>query len=462
MLQFFNDLSKKKEIFTPIKKRGVGLYTCGPTVYNYVHIGNLRTFLLNDILRRTLEYNGYSVKNIINITDVGHLTSDADTGEDKMDKMSKAEGRAPEEIAQFFTDAFLADIKDLNIIHPNVLCKATEHIPQQIKLIKKLEKNGFTYQTSEAVYFDTAKFPEYGKMAGFSEKKTQEAQARVEEDPEKKHLADFTLWFKRVGRHAHHIMHWDSPWGDGWPGWHIECSAMSMYYLGKTFDIHGGGIDLLPVHHINEIAQSEAATGQKFVNYWVHGEFILMDSKKMARSEGGFIMLQNLIEKGFNPLAFRYLCLNTHYRTQLNFSFQALEAAQNALNKLYQAINDFPKPRGRAPEFEERFLTAINDDLNMPSALAVVWDLLKTKNIKPSAKLNTLFKFDKVLGLKFEETYNNSQDTPEEIKLLAQDREEARQEKNWKRADEIRKKIQEAGYLVEDTPTGPDIKKIIL
>ena len=257
-------------------------------------------------------------------------------------------------------------------------------------------------------------------------------------------------------------MHWDSPWGDGWPGWHIECSAMSMYYLGKTFDIHAGGIDLLPVHHINEIAQSEAATDQKFVNYWVHGEFILMDSKKMARSEGGFIMLQNLIEKGFNPLAFRYLCLNTHYRTQLNFSFQALEAAQNALNKLYQAINDFPKPRGHATEFEERFLTAINDDLNMPSALAVVWDLLKTKNIKPSAKLNTVFKFDKVLGLKLEETYNNSQDTPEEIKLLAQDREKARQEKDWKKADEIRKKIQEAGYLVEDTPTGPDIKKIIL
>lgn len=456
MLILYNTLSKKKEEFKPLKNNEVGLYTCGLTVYNYAHIGNLRTYLFEDILKRTLRSNNYQVKHVMNITDVGHLTSDADTGEDKMEKGAKREGKTVWDIAEFYTQAFKQNLVDLNISEPNIWCKATDHIQEQIDLIKRLEKKGFTYRTSDGIYFNTSKFPEYGKLTDQNLAELKEG-ARVDKNPEKKNPTDFALW-KFSPKDKKRAMEWDSPWGKGFPGWHIECSAISMKYLGEQFDIHCGAVDHIPIHHTNEIAQAKAATGKKFVNFWVHGEFLVIGpDEKMAKSKENFITLQTIKEKGFDPLAFRYLVLGTHYRKKLTFSWEALEAAQNAFENLTAFAAEYGQPNIGCAEFEQQFSEAINDDLNTPKALAVVWDLLKS-DYPDEAKKASLLKFDEVLGLSLKSAIPLVE-IPEDIKKLVKQREKYRQNKEWEAADKLRLDIAKAGFKINDSPAGPVLKK---
>ncbi len=458
MLYLYNTLSRKKEEFKPINPPNVGLYTCGPTVYWSTHIGHMSKYAGDDILRRALIYNGYNVTHVMNITDVGHLTSDADEGEDKMEKGAKREGLTVWDIAKKYEKEFFDTMNSVNVLRPDIICRATEHIKEQIELIRRIEKNGYAYETDSAVYFDVSKFPEYGKLSGqkLSEKITG-AREDVIVDPEKKNSYDFVLWFKRTGRFANHTMHWDSPWGDGFPGWHIECSAMSMKYLGESFDIHTGGIDHIGVHHPAEIAQSESATGKQFVKYWVHRVFITVDGKKMSKNLGNFYTLKDATDRKINPLAIRYLFLTTHYRTPLNFTWFSLEAAENALNKLYDAASQMGAPKSGCPEFERQFLEAINDDLNTPKALAVMWDLIKS-NYPPEAKKQTLLAMDKIFGLGLDKIKKKKKTIPQEIKDLAAAREKARQEKNWALADQLREKIEKAGFAVEDADGKTKIK----
>ena len=458
-LFLYNTLTRKKEEFKPIKGKTVGLYTCGPTVYNFAHLGNLRTYIFEDILKRVLVYDGYKVKHIENITDVGHLVSDADQGEDKMMQALKREGLKPEvksllQLADKYTRAFKRDIKLLNITEPDKWTKATNHIKEMIKLIKAIAKNGYTYETQDGVYFNTAKFKKYGELAGLS-KVDLKAGARVALGT-KKNLTDFALWIKAVNENKNHVMVWDSPWGKGFPGWHIECSAMSMKYLGNHFDIHCGGIDHIAVHHSNEIAQNEGATGRKSVNFWLHAEFLVVDSGRMGKSEGNFIALQTLVDQGFNPLAYRYLALQTHWRQRLTFSWPALQAAQNALFKLREIAADYDQPKIGCAEYEQNFLKAINDDLNLPQALAIVWDLLKDKTLPTAAKKQSLLKFDRVLGLDLSSA--KKPEIPVEIKKLAAARQQYREQKNWAKADELRRELEARGYLVKDIKEGFIIK----
>lgn len=451
MLKLFNTLDRKKQIFKPIKKGVVGLYSCGPTVYNYAHIGNLRAYIFADILKRTLKYNQYKVKHVMNITDVGHLTSDADEGEDKMIKALKREGKelnekSMKQIAQFYTKAFKNDIKKLNIFKPNKWCRASKHVKDMIKTVKKIEKNNYSYETSDGVYFNTEKMSDYGKLAGLNIKGIKPG-ARVKINPEKKNPIDFALWFKAIGKGKKHIMQWDSPWGKGWPGWHIECSAMSTKYLGQPFDIHTGGIDHIAIHHTNEIAQSEAAEKKPLAHYWLHNEFLILDKEKMAKSGESFITLSTLIKRGFDPLAYRYLCLSAHYRSPLSFSWESLKSAQNALNNLYQVVARYPKP-GKVIESDgQKFKQAINDDLDTPQALAIVWDLIKN-DYPENKKMATLLEFDKVLGLDLAKTKIALSKVPSEIKKLVAQREELRKQKNWSEADQIRKQIDKNGYII--------------
>ena len=452
-MKIYNTLSRSIEEFNPIKKNKVGLYTCGPTVYNYQHIGNLRTYVFEDILKRVLEYNKYKIKHIMNITDVGHLTSDGDTGEDKMEKGAAREGKSAWDIAKFYTKIFKQDLGALNIIFPTKFTKATDNIKEQINLIKKLEKKGFTYQTSDGIYFDTAKLPDYGKLAQL-DKQELKAGARVEMG-EKKNPTDFALWkFSPV--HEKRQMEWKSPWGIGFPGWHIECSAMAAKYLGQPFDIHCGGIDHIPVHHTNEIAQSEAANGKPLANYWMHGEFLVLDGAKMSKSSGEFLTLEALKTKNFNPLAYRYLLLQTHYRKQLTFSWDAVQAAQNGLEHLYSAARELPKKDASTALLEEEFLDTINNDLDVAGALALIWTALKQKTID----LPTLLKFDTVLGLDIKKQLK-IKTTPlsAEIAALIAARDQARQNKNWSESDSLRTKIENLGYTIEDTPTGTRVSK---
>lgn len=461
MIHLFNTLGRQKEVFQPIKPKQVGLYTCGPTVYNYAHLGNLRTYIFEDLLKRVLLYNSYRVKHVMNITDVGHLTSDADTGEDKMEESAQKEKRSPQEIANFYTDAFKQNLKDLNILKPDVWCKATDYLKEQIDLIKKLEQKGFAYQIDDGVYFDTSKLKNYGQLTkqNLADLK---AGSRVEMVAGKKNPTDFALWkFSPTKAGKKRLQEWDSPWGVGFPGWHLECAAMSIKYLGIPFDVHCGGIDHVAVHHTNEIAEAEAAYNKKFVNYWLHGEFLLLDKEKMAKSAGEFITLQTLINKKYNPLAYRYLCLTAHYRSQINFSWESLEAGQNALNNLYQTISAYPAPSKINKETQENFLAAINDDLDLPKALAIGWDLVKS-DLPSEVKLATLFDFDRVFGLNLENFWQEAKRIPAEVVDLVKQREQARQEKDFKKSDDLRKKIQEKGYLVEDTPDGAITKKILL
>lgn len=460
-LYLYNTLTRKKEKFEPINPPYVGMYTCGPTVYNYAHIGNLRTYIFEDILKRVLLYNGYIVKHVMNITDVGHLTSDADEGEDKIEREAKKERRSAWEIAEFYTEAFKRDIKKLNILEPDIWCKATEHIKDFIDLILILENKGYTYKTSDGIYFDTSKLPDYGKLAG-QDLESLLPGARVEYNPEKKNPTDFALW-KFSPKDVKRQMEWDSPWGVGFPGWHIECSVMSTKYLGQPFDIHCGGIDHIPIHHTNEIAQSEAAYDKPMAKYWLHGEFLVMGDKKMAKSEGNFVTLSDLEEKGYHPLAYRYFCLTAHYRTPLRFTWTALEGSQRALNRLYENIKRYPKKEVEFhKEYEERFHKAINDDLDMPKALAITWELIKDDNISPEIKRATLLQFDKVLGLSLDNPPEIKVEVPEEIWQLLEERETARKNKDWKKADEIREEIKKRGYIIEDTPQGPRIRKSTL
>ncbi len=402
----------------------------------------------------------------MNITDVGHLTSDADEGEDKMLKGAKREGKTVWEIAQFYTDAFKSDIKKLNILEPDIWCKATDHIKEQIDLIKKLEKNNCTYISGGNVYFDISKFPDYGKLARINLDE-QKAGARVGVDESKKSPFDFALWFTK-SKFADQEMKWDSPWGVGYPGWHIECSAMSMKYLGEQFDIHCGGIDHIPIHHTNEIAQTEAATGKKpWVKYWMHGEFLVLDKGKMAKSSGGFITLQTLIDKGYDPLVYRYFCLGAHYRQQLSFSWEGIEGAKNTFNRLREKILEIKSnstkkqddDEEKEHEYDEEFRKAVDDDLNMPQALSTMWSVIRDEEVSNKEKLRLLLDFDKVLGFGFKEMKEEKVDAPAEVVELLKQREEARKSKNWSLSDTLRDKINEAGYTILDTPEGPKLKK---
>ena len=452
-MKIYNTLSRSTEEFKPIKKGKVGLYTCGPTVYNYAHIGNLRTYIFEDILKRVLEYNKYKVKHIMNITDVGHLTDDADAGEDKMEKGAAREGKSAWDIAKFYTNAFKKDLADLNILEPNKFTKATDNIKEQIALVKKLEKKGFTYQTSDGIYFDTSKLPDYGKLAQLSK---QELKAGVRVDMgEKKNPTDFALWkFSPIGEKRQ--MEWKSPWGIGFPGWHIECSAMAEKYLGQPFDIHCGGIDHVPVHHTNEIAQSEAANDKPLANYWMHGEFLVLDGAKMSKSSGDFLTLEVLKNKNFSPLAYRYLLLQTHYRKQLTFSWDAVQAAQNGLEHLYNAARELPKKNEKSAALEKEFLNYINNDLDIAGALALIWTAIKQKSID----LPTLLKFDTVLGLEIKKHLKvKVVPVSDEITKLIAARDAARQNKNWSESDTLRTQIESLGYTVEDTPQGTKVIK---
>lgn len=452
-----NTLTNKKEKFEPITSGTVSMYNCGPTVYHYAHIGNLRAYILADTLRRVFEYNGLKVKQVINITDVGHLVTDADEGEDKMRKGAAREGKSIKEIADFYTDAFLEDLKHLNVeTLGTIFPKATEHISEQIELIKKLEAKGYTYQTSVGVYFDTQKFPAYGKLGNIDIKGLREG-ARVEINTEKKSPTDFALWkiFQGEGTREHE---WESPWGRGYPGWHIECSAMSMKYLGETFDVHTGGIDHIPVHHNNEIAQSEAGTDKPFVHYWLHGAFVNIEGGKMSKSDNNFLRLQTLIDKRISPLAYRLWLLGGHYSTPLHYSDEAMVGAENSYQKIKSRFPDLGTETGEVISgHSEAFLKLINDDLDTPKALALFWQVFYG-DYPDADKRATLLNFDKVLGLDLASI--KVLEVPIQIKNLIQEREIARAKNDWARADKIRFEISQLGFRVEDTQDGPKASRL--
>ena len=466
-MKLYNTMTRKVEEFVPIKPGQVSMYCCGPTVYNYAHIGNLRTFIFEDVLKRTLLSDGYKVKHVMNITDVGHLTGDGDDGEDKLGKRSRETGKSVWDIAKFYTDAFFADEKALNIIRPTIVCKATDHIEDMIKLIKVLEEKGHTYTSGGNVYFSIDTISEYGKLAG-QKQEDKMSGARIEVDGNKRNSKDFVLWFTN-SKFGEQAMMWDSPWGRGYPGWHIECSAMSMKYLGEHFDIHCGGIDAIPVHHTNEIAQSEAATGKKWVNYWCHGEFLLNDKGKMSKSSGEFLTLPVVVEHGYNPLDYRYFCLSGHYRTQLKFSWEALDHAKSAREKLVQIVSELKKS-GEAKTLSEdakayldSFMDAMNNDLMAPLALASMWKMLKDNTVSDSEKLSVLYSMDKILGLDLDKIEAKTEERVggEREWKLVEERAKAKKEKNWARADEIRDELSALGYVVKDTPKGPVLEKTV-
>lgn len=461
-MRLYNTLSKDIEEFKPGNPKKVSLYACGPTVYDYTHIGHLRTYINNDLLKRVLIHLGYAVSHVMNITDVGHLTGDDDRGEDKIEKGAIKKGKTVWEVAEFYTDYFEKAIKAVNVTKPNYLVKATDHIKEMISLIQILEKKGYTYTTKEAIYFDVTKHTTYGQLSGqkLAEKKTG-SREDVHVDDNKKHPADFALWFFCSGRFAHHTMRWESPWGTGFPGWHIECSAMSMKYLGNTIDIHAGGIDHIPVHHENEIAQSEAATGKQFVRYWFHNSHLLVKGEKMSKSLGNFITLDDVVKKRTDPLALRYLFFQTHYRQIQNFTWEALAAAQSAYNKLKETAYELKTHTGRAVFFEEKlakhneyriqFEQAIADDLQIPRALAIVWDMLKS-NIPSPDKYDLLLSFDEVLGLQLAQA--ELEVIPDEILEFLKKRDALKKQSDFAGADRLRVEIERSGYEIRDTPTG--------
>jgi len=462
VLKLYNTLSRKKEVFEPINPPKVGMYACGPTVYNYAHIGNLRTYIFNDILRRTLLKNNFKLKEVMNITDVGHLTSDADTGEDKMLVSARKEKKSVLGIARFYTDAFFKDTDRLNIQKPEIIPRATEHIKDMIEMDKKIEKNGYAYFKGGNLYFDTAKLKDYGKLARLKLEELKEG-ARTDKDPNKKSPTDFVLWFTK-SKFQEQEMKWQSPWGLGYPGWHIECSAMSSKYLGEQFDIHTGGIDHIPVHHTNEIAQAEAAFQKKpWVKYWIHGEFLVLEKEKMAKSAGIFITLQTIIDKGYEPLAYRYLCLGTHYRKQLMFSWEALNGAASAYKTLKNRVIELKKENtsfdksNKKEHYKKEFMNRINDDLNMPQVLALINDVLKDEALGSKEKLELITEFDEILGLDL--LKEEKVEIPKQVQELIDKREEARKKKDFKLADKLRKEINSKGFIVEDTSEGPRVRK---
>lgn len=461
-IELFNTLSGKKEAFEPLEKGVLKMYNCGPTVYNYAHIGNLRSYVLADTIRRTFEYVGYEINQIINITDVGHLTGDtdlSDLGKDKVEEEAKKENKTAREVSDFYTQAFFEDLDRLNIERSEInFPRATDHIPEQISLIEKLEKKGHIYKTSDGIYFDTSTFKGYGKLGNINLLGLEEG-ARIGVNSEKKHPTDFALWkFSPTGEKRQ--QEWGSPWGTGFPGWHIECSAMSMKYLGETFDIHTGGIDHIPVHHNNEIAQSESATGKKYANYWIHNAFItIATGEKMAKSEGNFIRLQTLIDKDFHPLAYRYLLLTAHYRSPMTFSFEALQGSQNAYEKLLEHIRSYTDDGKINETYQKEFLAHIENDFDTPQAIATMWKLIKDQSVVDADKKATILDFDRVLGLGLS-FFGTAEEIPETVNQLVVDREQARLLKDWKRADEIRLEIEKLGYGVKDSETGPIVLKV--
>ncbi|HEY0907964.1 MAG TPA: cysteine--tRNA ligase [Candidatus Paceibacterota bacterium] len=462
-IQFHNTLSGKKEEFKPLKKTifgtpKVGMYHCGPTVYNYIHIGNLRAFFLADITRRMFEGHGYKVKQVMNVTDVGLLESD--NAEDKMTIALKREGKpltleAMRELADFYTAAFVGDLKDLNIQLPHKLPKASEHIAEDIDVIKKLERKGLTYKIKDGIYFDTSKTDDYGKLGQVPDMANEKS--RIGMNSEKKNPRDFALW------KFNDSLGWDSPWGKGFPGWHIECSAMSMKYLGETFDIHTGGIDLIPIHHNNEIAQSEHATGHDFAKYWLHNAFVNVGEAKMAKSAGNYITLKTLVEKGYSPMDYRYFLLGARYSTPLSFSFEALDAAKNAYKRLTNAVCELPFGGKADSGYWNRALAAAGDDLDTPKVLALQWEILKDANLSPANKKATILKIDSLLGLAKEEPQSAkataAPSIPAEIQKLADERIAARAAKDWKRSDNLRLEIESLGYDVKDTTEDQKLTK---
>jgi cysteinyl-tRNA synthetase len=454
----FNTLTRTKEAFKPLHPKKMGFYSCGPTVYHFAHIGNLRSYVFADVLKRSFRYAGYDVLHVMNITDVGHLTSDSDTGEDKMEKGAAREKKTVWEVAQFYTDAFLRDMRSLNIEEPSVWCKATDHIAEQIAQIQQIEAAGCAYTIEDGVYFDTTQLPDYGKLAGLNIEGLK-AGARVEMAEGKKNPTDFALW--KFSRGEKRQMEWDSPWGKGFPGWHIECSAMAVKYLGPQFDIHTGGIDHIPVHHTNEIAQAEAA-GLPFARYWMHGEFlVLKEGEKMAKSGDNFLTLDTLKHHGFDALDYRYFCLTAHYRKQLAFSYDALTTAKQAhaslKNKILAAKEaDGPDNEALQAEYKQQFLSAITDDINMPQALAVLWEVLGDTRLGGAARTALALDFDAVLGLQLDAI--GTEDIPENVMQLVREREEKRKSKQWHESDRIRDTIAALGYEVRDTPEGSVVR----
>ncbi len=493
MFTIYNTLTNQKEKFKSLHKGKVNFYSCGPTVYDYAHIGNLRTYIFADTVKRVLEFDGYEVKHIMNITDVGHLTDDdlnqADSGDDKMIKAMKRlstensnnkEKITPKTIAKFYTEAFMNDIEKLNLEKANFYPRATAHIPQMIKIIEGLIEKGYAYEKNGNVFYDLDKFPSYGKL---SNKKLTELKlgARLDDHPDKKHPYDFALWLKAP---KNHILKWNSPWGEGYPGWHIECTAMSMEYLGETLDLHTGGEDNIFPHHENEIAQSEAYSGKTFSRYWAHPRHLLIDRQKMSKSKGNFYRLQDIIDKGYSPMAFRLLVLSAHYHSNLNFTWKGMDQAQKNLEKITKFINRLQEnllktgkerdSRERSTkttdnlftdlhpsECLEKFSLAINDNLNTPLALSIVYRLIGKINKIPKLtpeQAKALWQWwqrvNKVLGLKIEVKSATKEKIPEEIQKLADQREEARRNKDFKLADKLREKIISKGYHLQDTPTG--------
>ncbi len=453
-LRLFDTYTRTLRDFEPLHPPEVGLYTCGPTVYDYAHIGNLRTYIFEDILRRVLEFDGWPVRHVMNITDVGHLVSDADTGEDKMEKGSRRTGMSAWEIAALYAEAFKADLAHLNIQQPHIWCAATDHIQEQIDFIRCIEANGYTYQTSDGVYFDTSKLSDYGYLARLDIEGLQ-AGARIEQG-EKRSPTDFALWkFSPPG--SQRQMEWDSPWGVGFPGWHIECSAMSAKYLGEFFDIHCGGEDHIMVHHPNEIAQTQACYGTRLANFWMHGYFLQVDEGRMGKSEGNFLRVQTLIDRGYDPLVWRFFCLSAHYRSKLNFAWDGLDGAATALNRLRLAAYDWGAPGEPDAQYLADFAGRVNDDLNIPQAMAVTWDLVKS-DLPPDIKKATLLEFDRVLGLRLGEWEPQEESVPGDILALVEQRQLARREKRWQDADTLRDQVRAAGYEIEDRADGPRVR----
>ncbi len=476
-LELYNTMGRSIQKFTPRTPGKVGFYGCGPTVYNYAHIGNLRAFVFQDTLARSLRFLGYEVTHVMNVTDIGHLTGDADDGEDKMVSRAREKGQSVLEIAEFYTKAFFDDIDRLNILRPTVMCKATDHIDQMISLIQRIEANGHTYSAGGNLYFDISTFPGYGALANFNPEDLK-AGTRVDVDENKRNPFDFVLWFTK-SKFENQALVWDSPWGRGYPGWHIECSAMSMEYLGEQFDIHTGGIDHIQIHHTNEIAQSEGATGRKWVNYWLHNEFLVMDKGKMSKSSGEFLTLQYLVDKGFDPLDYRFFLLGGHYRSQLTFSWESMESARNSRRSLVQRLARIHENAETVPEtlpetspaneWIDRFRTDMEQDLSTPRALSQLQGLIRDTDVPPAEALAAVVQMDEVLGLNLIESAQaliaSSKDTggldDGNIDALIAERAEAKKAKNFARADEIRNQLKESGILLEDTASGTTWRRSI-
>ena len=465
MMYLYNTATHHKDEFKPQNDKLVTMYCCGPTVYNYAHIGNLRTYIFEDLLSRTIRLH-YPLKHVMNVTDVGHLVSDADDGEDKMEVATAREGKSAWDIAKFYEAKFWQDYDALHCTRPTIISRATQHIPDMIALVKTLEEKGYTYRTSDGIYYDTSKFPRYDALVGHARISGLQGGARVEMSDEKRNPTDFALW-KFSPKDKKRQMEWDSPWGVGFPGWHIECSAMAMKYLGHTLDIHCGGIDHVTIHHTNEIAQSEAATGQKYVNYWVHGEFLILRSGKMSKSGGTFVTLDVLKEKGYEPLAYRYLCLGAHYRTQLEFSYESMDSAAKSLKNLRTlcaqakaAADGKAQKTDHSRAWKQKFTAAMEDDLNAPKALALTWEAARSAELTPAEKLDFLQFADTILSLDlFAQPAAAEVQLPEEVKKLLEERARARAAKDWKKSDELRDAIAQAGYIVKDTPKGQQTEK---